>query len=120
MTEDAATPDVPNRRGRSGDPPARVAKIATAGMSGAFVLGLVAVMGLAERPSEAPAPTIPPTAPSTTVPTTAPATTLASPATTLAPLATTLPPAPTTTMAPAPPAAPPPTQPQIVVSEQSQ
>jgi hypothetical protein len=126
VTDEAATPDVPDRRGRRGDPPARVAKISTAGMSGAFVLGLVAVMGWSQRPIEAPAPTIPPAGPSTAVaatPTTtlaASATTVAAPPTTLAPLATTLPPAPPTTMAPAPPAAPPPTQPVIVVSEQSQ
>jgi hypothetical protein len=114
----------PQRRVRRGDPPAHLAKVATAGMSGVFVFGLVAVMGWSARPVGEPVVV---------------ATTTASTTTTLVPLAKTVPPAPTTPApttpapppvaptTPAPPPAPavvaaaaPPPPPVVVVSEQSQ
>jgi hypothetical protein len=103
-------------------PPAQLAKIATAGATGVFVLGLTAVMGWADRPSGEPA----------VVPVTLPPSTAVVQTTTLLPLATTVPTAPVPApvpvapapAAPAPPpvavTAPPPAPPVIVVSEQSQ
>ena len=118
---------------RRRDPPAQLAKIATAGATGMFVFGLTAVMGWADRPTEEPGglPAVPvSTAPPTTIAFTAPAT--VAPTTTLVPLATTIAPAPVPSPvpAPAPPTAPrswsplrPPHRPRapvVVVSEQSQ
>jgi hypothetical protein len=110
---------------RRSDPPAQRAKIATAGATGMFVLGLTAVMGWADRPSGEPA--VGPAAPPATTATAQPTTLV--PSTTLAPLATTIEgapvpapvpaPAPSPVAVTAPPPAPPPA-PVIVVSEQSQ
>jgi hypothetical protein len=115
---------------RRSDPPAQLAKIATAGATGMFVFGLAAVMGWADRTADEPA--IVPAAPPATTATAQPTTVV--PSTTLLPLATTIPvaPAPVPVPAPAPVPAPPPVAvaapppasappaPVIVVSEQSQ
>ena len=80
---------------RRRDPPAQLAKIATAGATGMFVFGLTAVMGWADRPTGEPGglPAVPvSTVSPTTIPSTAPAT--VAPTTTLVPLATTIAPAP--------------------------
>jgi hypothetical protein len=125
MTDGDETPPVTaQRRARRGDPPAHVAKVATAGMSGVFVFGLVAVMGWSQRPADVPV-LVPPTQ-STAVPTTGVAAppTAAPTTSTLVPLATTVPPAPTTAASPPPAPAvvvtPAPPPPVVVVSEQSQ
>jgi hypothetical protein len=108
---DETPPAAAQRRARRGDPPAHLAKVATAGMSGVFVFGLVAVMGCSQRPADEPV-VLPPTTTATT--------------STLVPLASTVPPSSAVPAPPPPPApvvvattaAPPP--PVVVVSEQSQ
>ncbi len=112
---------------RRKDPPAQVAKFATAGVSGVFVFGLTAVMGWSERSIDEP-DVVPEQPPSTSAaPATAPQIIPPPPPTTsLVPLATTIPAAPAPVAVPAPPPvavapapAPPPPAP-VVVSEQSQ